>query len=364
MNTNSIGYEVDFLAVGTGEKSGDAIALRFGNLLADPPQQTVCVIDGGYQDSGEELVKHIKHYYKTDHVNAVISTHPDGDHASGLEVVLDKLQVDYLLMHQPWKHTDGISDYFQDSRVTDDGVKNILRRSLDNARSLEALANKKNIPIVQPFWGINGFNGQMRVLGPTEDYYKSLLPGYRATPEAKEEPGPLGQLLIRAKDIIEKVAESWGFETLDDSGETTAENNSSAIMLFTIGNESMLFTADAGIPALTEAVERLQKENFDFSKLLFVQVPHHGSKRNIGPTLLNTIIGPRLSQSASIKMAYVSASPEGAPKHPAKKVTNAFLRRGAPVHATIGSGKCHRSNAPDRGWISSTALPFYNEVEE
>src|SRR6267142_1685364 len=122
MIANQSGYEVDFLQVGNGEKSGDAIALRFGNLLADPPQQTVCVIDGGYQDSGEALVSHIKTYYNTDHVNAVISTHPDGDHASGLEVVLNEMKVDYLLMHQPWKNTDGISDFFQDGRVTDESV--------------------------------------------------------------------------------------------------------------------------------------------------------------------------------------------------------------------------------------------------
>jgi hypothetical protein len=30
---NEIGYEIDFLPVGEGEKSGDAIALRWGNLL-------------------------------------------------------------------------------------------------------------------------------------------------------------------------------------------------------------------------------------------------------------------------------------------------------------------------------------------
>ena len=55
MNTNQIGYEIDFLAVGEGEKSGDAIALRFGSLLTDPPQQTVFVIDGGFKDSGQAL---------------------------------------------------------------------------------------------------------------------------------------------------------------------------------------------------------------------------------------------------------------------------------------------------------------------
>jgi len=364
MSTNQAGYEIDFLAVGDGEKSGDAIALRFGNLLVDPPQQTLCVIDGGFQDSGKALVSHIKKYYKTDHVDAVVSTHPDGDHASGLEVVLNEMKVDCLLMHQPWNNTDGISDLFQDSRVTDESVKNVLRASLDNARSLEKIAIQKKIRIVEPFWGVTGFNKTMRVLGPTQEFYKSLLPGYRGTPEPKEDAGTFGQFVIKAKEVIQNIAERWDFETLDDSGETSPENNSSAILLFTVGDDSLLFTADAGIPALTEAVARLQQENFDFSKLKFIQVPHHGSKRNIGPTLLNILIGSRLAQPATIKTAYASVSPDGAPKHPARKVTNAFLRRGAPVHVTAGGSKCHRSNAPDRGWTSSTPLPFYDEVQE
>lgn len=136
-------------------------------------------------------------------------------------------------------------------------------------------------------------------------------------------------------------------------------------MLFTVAGESLLFTGDAGIPALSEAVARLQAERFDFSTLRFVQVPHHGSRRNIGPTLLNTLIGPKTTQPISIKTAFASVSPDGAPKHPAKKVTNAFLRRGAPVHATAGYTKRHHKNAPPRsGWASSVAVPFYNEVEE
>ncbi len=65
MNGNAIGYEVDFLPVGNGEKCGDAIAIRFGDLLADPPQQTVVVIDAGFKDSGTALVQHIRSYYKT-----------------------------------------------------------------------------------------------------------------------------------------------------------------------------------------------------------------------------------------------------------------------------------------------------------
>jgi beta-lactamase superfamily II metal-dependent hydrolase len=365
MDTNAIGYEVDFLPVGDGEKCGDAIALRFGTLLAEPPQQTVVVIDGGFKDSGAELVKHIRKYYKTEIVDAVISTHADNDHASGLETVFNEMKVAYLVMHLPWKHTQDTSHLFEDDRVTDESVKRALRESLENARTLEKLAIQKNIKIVEPFWGVTGFNKVMRVLGPTEEFYKSLLPGYRGTPEPKADLSyGFKRFIMEAKETVKKIAEDWGYETLDNTGETSAENNSSAILLFTISGESLLFTGDAGIPALSEAVERLQAEGFDFSTLKFVQLPHHGSKRNIGPMLLNTLIGPKTSQPITNKTAYVSVSADGAPKHPAKKVTNAFLRRGAPVHVTAGGKKCHRQNAPERGWANSIPLPFYNEVEE
>ena len=41
-----MGYEVDFLPVGDGEKSGDAISLRFGNLFGGRNEQVVIIIDG------------------------------------------------------------------------------------------------------------------------------------------------------------------------------------------------------------------------------------------------------------------------------------------------------------------------------
>jgi beta-lactamase superfamily II metal-dependent hydrolase len=366
MDINTIGYEVDFMNVGEGEKCGDAIALRFGKLLANPPQQTTVVIDGGFKDSGAALVQHIREYYKTENVDAVIATHPDNDHTSGLETVLNELKVRNLVMHLPWNHTQDTSHLFEDDRVTDESVKRALRESLETARSLEKLAKKKGIKITEPFWGVTGFDSALRVLGPTEEFYKNLLPGYRGTPEPKAGlPFAFTQFVKEAKETVRKIAENWGFETLDDKGETSAENNSSAILLFTVGGQSLLFTADAGIPALSEAVGRLQGEGFDFSMLKFVQVPHHGSRQNIGPTLLNTLIGPKTSKTTIIKTAFASVSPDGAPKHPAKKVSNAFLRRGAPVHVTAGQIKWQYWNAPDRaGWLTSTPLPFYNEVEE
>src|SRR5690606_38940828 len=135
-------------------------------------------------------------------------------------------------------------------------------------------------------------------------------------------------------------------ETLDDTGETTAENNSSTILLLRVDGQSALFTADAGIPALTQAIELLQIAGFEFSNLNFIQVPHHGSRRNVGPSILDWILGPRLPIDSVLKVAFVSAPKNGAPKHPAKKVVNAFRRRGAPVHATQGQCKRQAHDAP------------------
>ncbi|HLV39997.1 MBL fold metallo-hydrolase, partial [Xanthomarina sp.] len=79
--------EIDFLAVGNGEKSGDAIAFRYGDFT-DPNKQKVIVIDGGTKESGKELCTLIKSTYHTNTIDLVVCTHPDGDHASGLTEVL------------------------------------------------------------------------------------------------------------------------------------------------------------------------------------------------------------------------------------------------------------------------------------
>lgn len=88
-----MGYEVDFLPVGNGQKSGDAIAARWGI----EGNYKVIVIDGGTKESGQLLVDHIKKYYKTDHVDYVVNTHPDMDHASGLSIVLEQLSVGEIM---------------------------------------------------------------------------------------------------------------------------------------------------------------------------------------------------------------------------------------------------------------------------
>lgn len=365
-------YEIDFLPVGEGEKSGDAIALRLGNLHGQRTQQFVAVVDGGFTDTGKQLVEHIRKYYQTDEVDLVVSTHPDDDHSSGLRVVLEKLRVGKLWLHRPWRHSSYIRGLFTDGRVTASGISDRLKRSLETACELEKIAERRGIPIEEPFSDTHGTTSPIHVLGPSLAYYSELLPNFRGlTPEGKaiEPPSFLQELLRAAGEKIKSVLENWGVETLTDPAEdaTSAENNSSVILLLPADDKLLLLTGDAGVPALSRATDFAETVlRVDLKGTRYCQVPHHGSKRNVGPTLLDRILGPRRGQEAYDKTAFVSAAKDGNPKHPAKKVVNAYKRRGAQVYATQGSTKWQHSNdAPARsGFSDATPLPFYTEVEE
>ncbi|MBU3924834.1 hypothetical protein KJ854_02770, partial [Patescibacteria group bacterium] len=151
---------------------------------------------------------------------------------------------------------------------------------------------------------------------------------------------------------------------------TSAENNSSAVLLLMVDeNYHVLFTADAGQTAIIKVLDLLDMNNYDYSKIKFIQVPHHGSHRNVNPNILDKIIGPKLSQeiSFSVKTAVVSVALKEDSKHPSKRATNAFRRRGAPVHQTRGGLIYHSvGNAPRKNtYPNSIPIPFFEgKIEE
>jgi beta-lactamase superfamily II metal-dependent hydrolase len=343
--------EIDFQFVDSGEKSGDAIAFRYGDL-SNSGSQRIILIDGGTMDSGQQLVDLVRSTYGTDKVDLVISTHPDSDHTSGLRLVIDKLKVGELWMHRPWDHSEYIRHLFHDGRITDDSLEERIRNEYDFAHQLEAIALKKGINIREPFAGRQFDNGVITVLGPSVDYYRSLIPQFTRTPEAKT---AVGKAISGIKEAINWIRESLDIETLDESGETSAENSSSAVVLFSFYENKHLFTGDAGIPALRNVIEYSKANGINLSDLQFFQVPHHGSRRNVSPFILDEI---------RAKTAFVSASIES-PKHPSKKVTNALYRRHTEVYSTQGASICHRKNSPLRnGWYEANKHPFYELVEE
>jgi beta-lactamase superfamily II metal-dependent hydrolase len=359
-----MGYEIDFLPVGDESKGGDAIALRYGNLYGSRSEQTVVVIDGGYTDDGEELVKHIQEYYATDTVDIVISTHSDQDHITGLEVVLEEMQVGQLLMHLPWQHS-GMLTEARKAAFKSLALGEKVEKSFQAASDLETIARRRGVAIVEPFAGMQTGDGILRILGPSEGYYEELLTKVEAAGVQQSAISLSEQLRSLLKAAAQLVPETLWLETLRDDGETSPTNNSSVITLLTIDGEKSLLTGDAGIPALEQALDILEAEGFAPGSFNFVQVPHHGSRRNVGPSVLNRLLGPK-GQTARHSIAFASVPPKNPEnKHPAKKVTNAFHRRGYDVHLTRGGKKRHSSNAPDRaGWSASIPVGFHGKVED
>lgn len=348
-------YEVDMLAVGEESRSGDAIALRFGNLNGPRSGQTIVVIDGGTKDSGERLVGLVDKYYGTDEIDYVFATHSDSDHVNGLKVVIEKTRVGTLLMHKPWEHASDIKRDFRDHRFTVSQLSSKFERSLADASELEDIAIRRGVPIVEPFAGVGTTDSSILVLGPSKDYYQTLICDFRKSPLAKASGGLMVRTATAIKEAVSWVKETLDIETLDDSGVTSAENNSSAVVLFTIDGYKLLFTGDAGIPALTQAADYADSLGISLSDLRFLDVPHHGSRRNVGPSILNRI---------KAGTAFISACPKSE-KHPSKKVINALIRRGSNVYQSCGSNIHHQNGAPSRSdYGPITALPFNEYVEE
>ena len=346
-----MGIEIDLLSVGKGKRGGDAIALRYGNL-SDPNQQMVVVIDGGSIESGNELVGIIQNHYHTNDVDLVICTHTDGDHSSGLRPVLKELDVNLLWLHRPWAHSYAVRDAFKDGRITSKSLSKNMQIAYDFAYELESIAKENKISIEEPFAGMTFNGGAITILSPSEEYYESLIPTFTKTPQQiSEEVKAFGKI-----EEIEYGYEDMSMESelLDAKGETSGENNSSVVALFQFDNKKFLFTGDAGVPTLINTIRFARLMGVSLMDLHRFQIPHHGSHNNISPTILKYI---------KAEKAYVSAPPDNY-KHPAKTVTNAFLRREIPVFSTQGKSIRYHYNAPDRtGYKPAEKVPFFNKVE-
>ena len=360
-------YEIDFLAVGDGKRSGDAIALRY----SDEHAYRIHVIDGGDQAAGVQMVEHIRRYYENpSYIDVVTCTHGDGDHSSGLREVIKAFKIGSIWMNRPWLYARLILGAFEDKRMTVASLEQHLREEYPVLAEIEALAEERGIPIHEVFQG--DAVGPVTILAPSKERYIKRIPEFSRTPErAESHPShssvwtdPLARAAQSVRDAAKWVAETWGGETLGENVETTASNESSVVQLAQLDGERILLTGDAGVIALHEAADFTEDWICDLPGVDFMQVPHHGSRRNVSPSSLNRWLGRRLPYEGSRgTVAYASVA-KATKTHPRKKVVNAFIRRGAEVHATKGATLWHRRGTPPRhGWKTVGALEFSERVE-
>ena len=326
-------YEIDFLPVGDGENSGDAIALRFTH--PGTGRTVAGVIDGGYQDDGDDLVAHIKTVYGSSAIDFVVCTHPDGDHIGGLGKVVRNLSVGTLFIHRPALH----------------GYPNNSGSSA--TEELVVLAEAQGSNVVEPFMGVETFAGALLFAGPSQDYYEEMLAAQVTSektvpPAQKSLAAQLSEAAVRA---ARRVLDAFPGEVFfDDAGGTNPRNNSATVIELTADGERFLFTADVGVPALNHALDYVDSRGRTAYPLNMLQLPHHGSRKNLDRETIERLLGPHKEGRHGVAVASHS---ELSPRYPSPRIANAVGRRGYPVFQTAGSWLCHPGRAG-----SSRAVPL------
>jgi beta-lactamase superfamily II metal-dependent hydrolase len=312
-----MGYEIEMLNVG----NADAIILRYFN---NKGYEYVVVIDAGNKKDGKKVVDQINAYTTQKYIDLAICTHPDNDHIGGFFYVIENMRINEFWIHDPANHVD-ISEVRK--AITEASLTkkmNKITESIDNNISLLKIINEKGIKHKEPFRGLKYPFVPITVLGPSVYFYENLLKNFR------DVKGLFKEEEILEYDEKDEYEEGYQYlfeslsNTLDEDDDKSSENNSATIIMFQPDNgKKYLFTADTGPLALQKVVE-------DFPYLTkeidWLDVPHHGSKKNLNSSLI---------QHFSPKTAFVSGN--GKRKYPSQAVVNALKKVGAKVYSTSKS---------------------------
>jgi len=357
-------YEIDAVGSTATEKDYDAWCFRY----VYEGHSHICVYDGGTAEVGDDLSKHLRKYYTNgtnDGVEMAICSHPDTDHSSGLRSILENFNVKYLVMNRPWLYIDELHKKLLDDSITKEKLEKKLREQYPFIDELEKIANKRGTTILQGLQGEQPLPG-MRIMSPTKSFYLDCIARSDKTPDMKSSAvnsnaSILAKLAATAKNWLVAI---WGVDNIKEGVTTTPENESSIIIKVKPTNENpFLLVGDAGCESLGCALDYGNLLGEPLSECDFLQIPHHGGRHNVSPSILNKLIGPMISQeAASTKTAFVSVSKNS--DHPKKCVTNAFINRGCAVYISSTNTIWHHSgDVKDRGWGKATKVEFSPKVE-
>ena len=314
------GFEIFFLYLG----NADSILVRYYNQGV----KTIILIDGGckkhapvvrkfLRDRGETLIHHL------------VCSHYHEDHAAGL---IELVQDTSLTIGKAWVHT-GTLAFDRVDRTRHQTFANLLRRiqaSKETQNELVSTLRRRGILIEEPFAAPQAWIGPLLIVSPTKEFYNAQLELIRQDAIANA----LNQR-YQKRDLQAMMEAAFGSasQAEEDDGElggepTSPENEISTVLLFPwTGTDSItrhfLLTADAGTAALTDLKNRSEQANGILKSLRWMQIPHHGSRRNMDINLID-YFKPVTS--------FVSA--EGSKKHPSVKLVNAIKERNGTVYST------------------------------
>ena len=158
--------------------------------------------------------------------------------------------------------------------------------------------------------------------------------------------------------------ETYDSETLREGGTTAAENESSVVLGGYLDGGTVLLTGDAGLKALATAADYAGVIGLPLQNALHVfQVPHHGSRNNISPSMLNRLVGGWTARRPVSDCLRDLGRTEDE-THPRQVVVNALIRRGLqPLVTRGGTILCPSQVSQRPGFGPAQPLAFSHSVE-
>lgn len=329
-----MGLEIDFLAVG----DANATVVR----LYKDSTEFVMVVDGGNKGDGSKVIEHIRKWtWRKNVIDLLINTHPDADHVDGLCEVVDKLDIKHVWIHDPFSYGLNVKASIQELRRSPIIQVQETTKSLTMVSNLIDLIDEKGVPRSQPFAGLQRDfldDTNLTILGPSEPYYVDLLQKMTETKAIKE----IGSSM--------KMLES-ARERIDADNDQSPANNSSVIFTLEHRSKVYLFTADAGPSALNSAYSTYADL---MNSVYLLQIPHHGSKRNLTSKLID-LLKP--------EVGIISAS-GSTPHHPSKDVVAVFSENGTRLYGTLFNDSLSYSSPPhNRSGYFPAAIITVDDLE-
>lgn len=341
-------FNIDFLNVG----DGDAIIIWARD--AQSQSDFIFFLDGGDTGNGDKIVNHYNMWIKPNlypkKYIGFINSHPHTDHINGLIEIVEILRSDlnFSVYNDPVEciteeHLQRIKKAYIDGEDPD---ITHLYESFEQVAKLNALCKKYNIVKYKGLANANTWlNGKFKILSPAEPFYINYVQYFTDIDFLKSV--DLSKKALSAPITTEE--EALPCKIVDEQSDTSPENLTSIVIeLIASDGRRYLLTSDAGV----EAFDYMASEGFTTENLTMVQLPHHGSRRNISSEWIKRFGANNFIASAA-----------GNVKHPRKAVINCIKRnlKNASVYSTHQNGYCLSECTnplifPNRGWMPAIAL--------
>jgi beta-lactamase superfamily II metal-dependent hydrolase len=342
-------YEVEMLDV----NAADAFLIHY---IDDSEVSHIIMVDSGNYEDADKIIDHIRNYYDKVSINGwngyiidiAIVTHPDDDHIGGFVHMLEYLhdgQLSDFFFKVFWVNDPTVHKFIPDDvkwvqtqKTLDTRLKLVYNYKKDEKKNLIDLIDLQEIRREEAFAGEYLDTPKITILGPTKEYYESLLPKFRNRLnfqicfENLEENSYSAENDTHDENILSNTLDS----AKDDA---SAHNQSSIVFLFEPEEcEKYLFTGDAGRDAFIHVPQYLRNS---FKDVNWMKVPHHGSKHNLDSTIIKHV---------HPKVAYISTEKQG--KYLNRCTVNALKNNGTKVYSTSQnrSSICHHSIGDRDGW--------------